>query len=138
MALGILSFYGQMLLTRALQTEEAALVSVTRSASEVFFAFLFQVGTDGALWLCATFRLTRFSPSLALSKDPHFSKHAYDFINYRRCARYFCRHADLSSKVRHRSARRPPRKAHFLVHPEMILLFSYLVYLGTVLGQVDR
>jgi len=43
MALGILSFYGQMLLTRALQAEEAALVSVTRSASEVFFAFLFQI-----------------------------------------------------------------------------------------------
>ena len=41
--LGILSFYGQMLLTRALQAEEAALVSVTRSAAEVFFAFLFQI-----------------------------------------------------------------------------------------------
>lgn len=32
-----------MLLTRALQAEEAALVSVTRSACEVFFAFLFQI-----------------------------------------------------------------------------------------------
>jgi drug/metabolite transporter (DMT)-like permease len=41
--LGVFSFYGQMLLTRALQVEEAALVSVTRCASEVFFAFVFQV-----------------------------------------------------------------------------------------------
>ena len=43
MALAILSFYGQLLLTKALQVEEASLVSVIRSSSEVVCAFIFQI-----------------------------------------------------------------------------------------------
>ena len=43
MLVGILSFYGQLMLTKALQAEEAGLVSVTRASSEVIFAFLFQI-----------------------------------------------------------------------------------------------
>lgn len=43
MILAILSFYAQLLLTRALQLEEATLVSVTRASSEVVCAFLFQI-----------------------------------------------------------------------------------------------
>ena len=43
MALAVLSFYAQMLLTRALQIEEASIVSVTRSSSEVVCAFIFQI-----------------------------------------------------------------------------------------------
>jgi len=37
--LAVFSFYGQMLLTKALQAEEAGLVSVTRASSEVFYDF---------------------------------------------------------------------------------------------------
>jgi len=43
MGLAVLSFYAQLLLTKALQVEEASLVSVTRSSSEVVCAFLFQI-----------------------------------------------------------------------------------------------
>lgn len=43
MLVGILSFYGQLMLTKALQAEEAGLVSVTRASSEVIFAFIFQI-----------------------------------------------------------------------------------------------
>lgn len=43
MILAVLSFYGQLLLTMALQVEEAGIVSVTRSSAEVAFAFLFQI-----------------------------------------------------------------------------------------------
>lgn len=43
MALCILSFYAQLLLTKALQIEEASLVSVTRSSAEVVCAFAFQI-----------------------------------------------------------------------------------------------
>ena len=43
MILAVLSFYGQLLLTMALQVEEAGMVSVTRSSAEVAFAFLFQI-----------------------------------------------------------------------------------------------
>ena len=43
MILAVLSFYAQLLLTRALQLEEASLVSVTRASSEVICAFLFQI-----------------------------------------------------------------------------------------------
>uniref|UniRef100_T1KUT0 EamA domain-containing protein n=2 Tax=Tetranychus urticae TaxID=32264 RepID=T1KUT0_TETUR len=41
--LAIASFYAQLLLTKALQNEEAGLVSVTRASSEVFFAFITQI-----------------------------------------------------------------------------------------------
>lgn len=41
--LAIASFYAQLLLTKALQCEEAGLVSVTRASSEVFFAFITQI-----------------------------------------------------------------------------------------------
>lgn len=43
MALAVLSFYAQLLLTKALQIEEASLVSVTRSSAEVVCAFIFQI-----------------------------------------------------------------------------------------------
>lgn len=43
MILGVSSFYAQFLLTKALKVEEAGLVSVTRSASEVFLAFVYQI-----------------------------------------------------------------------------------------------
>lgn len=42
-ALATLSFYAQLLLTKALQVEEASLVSVTRSSTEVVCAFIFQM-----------------------------------------------------------------------------------------------
>lgn len=42
-ALAVLSFYGQLLLTRALQAEEASIVSLVRSSSEVVCAFIFQI-----------------------------------------------------------------------------------------------
>ncbi|KAI1285031.1 Solute carrier family 35 member G1 [Halotydeus destructor] len=41
--LAVLSFYAQLLLTKALQIEEASLVSVTRSSMEVVCAFIFQI-----------------------------------------------------------------------------------------------
>lgn len=41
--LAILSFYAQLLLTTALQLEEASLVSVTRASMEVVCAFIFQI-----------------------------------------------------------------------------------------------
>lgn len=47
--LAILSFYAQLLLTKALQLEEASLVSVTRSSAEVVYAFLFQVVIFGQI-----------------------------------------------------------------------------------------
>ncbi|XP_074597855.1 serine/threonine-protein kinase polo [Brevipalpus obovatus] len=43
MILAVLSFYAQMCLTRALQVEEAGIVSVTRSSGELFLAFIFQI-----------------------------------------------------------------------------------------------
>ena len=43
MVLCVFSFYAQLLLTRALQMEEASLVSVTRSSAEVVCAFAFQI-----------------------------------------------------------------------------------------------
>lgn len=43
MTLAVLSFYGQLLLTKALQLEEASIVSVTRASAEVVCAFLFQI-----------------------------------------------------------------------------------------------
>ena len=43
MLLCVLSFYAQLLLTKALQVEEAAIVSVTRSSAEVVCAFVFQI-----------------------------------------------------------------------------------------------
>jgi drug/metabolite transporter (DMT)-like permease len=43
MILAILSFYAQLLLTKALQLEEASIVSVTRASAEVASAFLFQI-----------------------------------------------------------------------------------------------
>ncbi|XP_054166947.1 solute carrier family 35 member G1-like [Oppia nitens] len=39
----IFSFYGQLLLTKALQSEEAGLVSIVRASSEVIYAFVFQI-----------------------------------------------------------------------------------------------
>lgn len=42
-ALTVLSFYGQFLMTKALQVEEAAIVSLSRSAAEVVCAFAFQM-----------------------------------------------------------------------------------------------
>ncbi|KAI1290045.1 Solute carrier family 35 member G1 [Halotydeus destructor] len=42
-ALAILSFYAQLLLTKALQIEEASLVAVTRASMEVVCAFIFQI-----------------------------------------------------------------------------------------------
>lgn len=41
--LSVLSFYAQMLLTRALQIEEAGIVSVSRSSAELVLAFIFQI-----------------------------------------------------------------------------------------------
>lgn len=41
--LATLSFYAQLLLTKALQLEEASLVSVTRASAEVVCAFIFQI-----------------------------------------------------------------------------------------------
>lgn len=41
--LAVLSFYAQLMLTKALQVEEASLVSVTRSSMEVVCAFIFQI-----------------------------------------------------------------------------------------------
>lgn len=41
--IGVVSFYGQLLLTKALQAEEAGLVSMTRTSSEAVFAFIFQI-----------------------------------------------------------------------------------------------
>nr|XP_046916556.1 solute carrier family 35 member G1-like [Dermatophagoides farinae] len=41
--IGILSFYAQLLLTRAIQIEEAGVVSVVRTSSEAFFAFILQI-----------------------------------------------------------------------------------------------
>jgi drug/metabolite transporter (DMT)-like permease len=49
MILAVLSFYAQLLLTKALQLEEASLVSVTRASSEVVCAFLFQIFLFGHL-----------------------------------------------------------------------------------------
>lgn len=49
MILAVLSFYAQLLLTKALQLEEASLVSVTRASSEVVCAFLFQIFIFGHL-----------------------------------------------------------------------------------------
>lgn len=49
MILAVLSFYAQLLLTKALQLEEASLVSVTRSSSEVICAFVFQIFLFGQL-----------------------------------------------------------------------------------------
>ena len=43
MSLAVLSFYAQLLLTKALQVEEASMVSVTRSSAEVVCAFIFQI-----------------------------------------------------------------------------------------------
>lgn len=42
-ALAILSFYAQLLLTKSLQIEEASIVSVTRVSCEVICAFVFQI-----------------------------------------------------------------------------------------------
>lgn len=42
-ALAILSFYAQLLLTKSLQLEEASIVSVTRASCEVICAFVFQI-----------------------------------------------------------------------------------------------
>ncbi|CAG2174279.1 unnamed protein product, partial [Oppiella nova] len=39
----IFSFYGQLLLTKALQAEEAGLVSIVRASSEVIYSFVFQI-----------------------------------------------------------------------------------------------
>lgn len=41
--LGILSFYAQLMLTKALKVEEAGIVSVTRSSGELILAFFFQI-----------------------------------------------------------------------------------------------
>ena len=43
MILAVLSFYAQLLLTKALQLDEASIVSVTRASAEVVCAFLFQI-----------------------------------------------------------------------------------------------
>jgi drug/metabolite transporter (DMT)-like permease len=43
MVLCVMSFYAQLLLTKALQMEEASIVSVTRSSAEVVCAFAFQI-----------------------------------------------------------------------------------------------
>ncbi|CAG2104793.1 unnamed protein product, partial [Medioppia subpectinata] len=39
----IFSFYGQLLLTKALQAEEAGLVSIIRASSELIYSFVFQI-----------------------------------------------------------------------------------------------
>ncbi|CAG2103094.1 unnamed protein product, partial [Medioppia subpectinata] len=39
----IFSFYGQLLLTKALQAEEAGLVSIVRASSELIYSFVFQI-----------------------------------------------------------------------------------------------
>ncbi|KPM02547.1 solute carrier family 35-like protein 2 [Sarcoptes scabiei] len=47
--IGILSFYAQLLLTRAIQIEEAGVVSVVRTSSEAFFAFFLQITFFGQI-----------------------------------------------------------------------------------------
>ncbi|XP_074602357.1 solute carrier family 35 member G1-like [Brevipalpus obovatus] len=43
MMMGMLSFYGQVLFTKALQVEEAGIIAVVRSSCELILAFVFQV-----------------------------------------------------------------------------------------------
>lgn len=42
-AVGLLSFLAQILLTISLQLEEAGKISVMRKAGDILFAFLFQI-----------------------------------------------------------------------------------------------
>ncbi|RWS04383.1 solute carrier family 35 member G1-like protein [Dinothrombium tinctorium] len=89
MALGILSFYGQLLLTRALQMEEAGLVSVIRAASEVFFAFIFQIflfkqlpdlySVFGALLVTTSVLLTSIRKWITTLDDEHWARKAFAF-----------------------------------------------------------
>ncbi|XP_013793964.1 solute carrier family 35 member G1-like [Limulus polyphemus] len=68
LGLGFLSFIGQILLTKALQSEQAILVSVLRSSGSIFFAYLLQLllfreipdvwSTGGAVVICTCFFLT--------------------------------------------------------------------------------
>src|SRR5699024_10710616 len=48
-ALMVSSFYGQMLITRALQVEEAGIVSIIRICGETFFAFVFDMAVFGKM-----------------------------------------------------------------------------------------
>lgn len=41
--LGVFSFFGQMMLTKALQYEEASTISVTRAALDIILAFILQI-----------------------------------------------------------------------------------------------
>ena len=78
-----------MLLTRALQAEEAALVSVTRSASEVFFAFLFQIvifrnnpslySIIGALLVTSSVMLTSVRKYVADLPEEHLARRIFWF-----------------------------------------------------------
>jgi len=47
--LAILSFFGQMMLTKAIQLEEAGVVSLMRVSAEAFFAFVFQITIFGQM-----------------------------------------------------------------------------------------
>lgn len=43
MLVGVFSFFGQLMLTKALSVEEAGIVSVTRSSLDIILAFIFQI-----------------------------------------------------------------------------------------------
>lgn len=43
MMMGMISFYGQILFTKALQVEEAGIIAVIRSSGELVMAFVFQI-----------------------------------------------------------------------------------------------
>ncbi|XP_022252300.1 solute carrier family 35 member G1-like [Limulus polyphemus] len=68
LGLGFLSFIVQILFTKALQSEQAILVSVLRSSGSIFFAYLLQLllfreipdvwSTGGAVVICTCFFLT--------------------------------------------------------------------------------
>ncbi|RWS21215.1 transmembrane protein-like protein, partial [Leptotrombidium deliense] len=87
--LAILSFYGQLLLTKALQLEEAGLVSVVRAAAEVFFAFLFQIllfkqipdafSFLGALMVTSAVLLTSVRKWVTTVEEGHWARKTFAF-----------------------------------------------------------
>ncbi|RWS27898.1 transmembrane protein-like protein [Leptotrombidium deliense] len=89
MLLAIFSFYGQFLLTRALQLEEAGLVSVVRAAAEVFFAFLFQIllfkqipdmySFIGAFLVTSAVLLTSVRKWVTTLADNHWARNVFAF-----------------------------------------------------------
>lgn len=90
MILAVLSFYGQLLLTMALQAEEAGLVSVTRSSSEVAFAFIFQIimfrqmpdlySVLGALLVTSAVLLTSARKWVITLPDTHWGRRYLGFV----------------------------------------------------------